>query len=167
MQGDTFLLAVLCGFAAILMVVGGLVYLYGWRFLTFDLIGGAVAKLMGGRYHDTQDEQEDEEEVVQPHLDVQSAVEQLPDFHATVARNRSQKRLMAQPPQTATDVQESDVNFTVDPGAAPDKSAYGVRYASDKPGRVLRDRRYKRVRGPDSGDDPDVYHGMFEKKGEE
>jgi hypothetical protein len=149
------------------MVIGGLVYLYGWRFLTFDLIGGLTSRLLGGRYQDNSEAQENKPEVVPPHLDVQSAVEQLPDFHATVAKNRSQKRLMAQPSQPATDVRDSDANFTVDPGAALDKSDYGVRYSRERPGRVLRDRRYQRVRGPDSGDDPDVYHGMFEKKGDE
>jgi hypothetical protein len=80
------------------MVAGGLVYLFGWRFLTFGLIGGAVARLLGGRYHDTPEE-EDEAEAIQPHLDAEAAVEQLPDFHATVAKYRSQETLTATPQQ--------------------------------------------------------------------
>jgi hypothetical protein len=159
-------LVAFCGFAALFVIIGALVYFYGWRFLTFNLIGGFTSRLLGGRYQESPDEEANKPGVVPPHLDAQAAVEQLPDFHATVAKYRSQETLTVQPAQTAAEEVNTDTNLTVDPGAAIEKSDFGVRYASDRPGRLLRDRRYKRVRGPDSGDDPEVYHGMFEKKGE-
>jgi hypothetical protein len=151
-----------CAFAAIFMVVGAALYFYGWRFLTFNLIGGFTSRLLGGRYGDVPTS---EPQVIPPHLDTQAAIEQLPDFHATVAKHRSQETLKVQPPQTEAEAVKSEVEFTVDPGPNPSKDRYGVRYSSDSPNRLLRDRRFKRVRGPNSGDDPDVYHGMFEKKG--
>jgi len=163
MQGDTLLWVGLCGFALVFIGLGALAYFYGWRFLTFGLIGGAVGRLLGGK-HDSEEQPATETEIVAPpHLDVQTAVEQLPDFHATVAEYRQQEKLADGDQQpTPTEAAKTEAEFTVDPGPNYDKDHYGVRYSSDNPGRVMRDRRYERVRGPDSGDDPDVYHGMFE-----
>jgi hypothetical protein len=162
MQGDTLLLVGLCGFALMFTALGAALYFYGWRFLTFGLIGGAVAKLLGGRYNERAEPEAEVEIVPPPHLDPQAAVEQLPDFHATVAKYRSQETLTVSDQPTSTEDVESDATFTVDPGPNPGKDRYGVRYSSDSPNRLIRDRRYERVRGPDSGDDPEVYPGMFD-----
>jgi hypothetical protein len=165
MQGDSLLLVGLCGFALAFIGLGALAYFYGWRFLTFGLIGGAVGRLLGGKHDNETAEDTAQAVVTPPHLDAKTAVEDLPDFHAAVAQYRRQEKFAGsdQPP-TPTEAVRSDAEFTADPGPNTKKGHYGVRYSSDNPGRVIRDRRYERVRGPDSGDDPEVYHGMFEKK---
>jgi hypothetical protein len=161
MQGDLLLLIGLVGLVIVFIAVGALLYFYGWRFLTFRLIGGTVAKLLGGRY---QPESEEHGEIVPPpHLDSQTAIQQLPDFHATVAQYRNQDKLTADQWQ-GVDEAESDVEFTADPDSNARKGEYGVRYSRSSPNRLLRDRRYKRVRGPDSGHDPEVHDGMFKEK---
>ncbi len=162
MQSDALLLIGFIGFAILFIVLGALLYFYGWRYLTFGLIGGLVAKLLGGRY---QDESESDEAVasVPPHLDSQTAIQQLPDFHESVAQYRNEEKVTASQWQGTDEVESPDVTFTADPDSETGKSEYGVRYSGDSPNRLLRDRRYKRVRGPDSGHDPEVHEGMFQE----
>jgi len=161
MQGDFLLLIGIVAFGVIFLVAGGLLYFYGWRFITFRLIGGAISNLMGK----TDDNVAERQIAVPPHLDAQTAIEELPDFHATVAQYRNEEKLTASPPQATEDeAASSDTTFTVDPDTNTGKSEYGVRYSSDSPNRLLRDRRQERVRGPESDDPPQVYPGMFEEK---
>ena len=163
MQGDTTLLWLgLCGFALIFTALGAAVYFYGWRFLTFRLIGGVVGNLMGGK-HSEESEENAEQTIVPPsHLGVQTAVEQLPDFHEKVAQYRNEEKLTANQSQGEDEVKPDDT-FTVDPGPDPTKDDSSVRYSDNSPHRLIRDRRYKRVSGPASGHDPQVYPGMFEE----
>lgn len=160
MQGDFLVLIGIVAFGVIFLVAGGLLYFYGWRFLTFRLIGGAVTKLIGR----ADDGDVARKVVTPPHLDAQTAIEELPDFHATVAQYRNEEKLTASPPQATDEAASSDTTFTVDPGTNTGKSEPGVRYSSDSPNRLLRDRRHERVRGPESDDPPQVYPGMFEEK---
>jgi hypothetical protein len=161
-QDNSLLVIGLVGFAIMFFAVGALIYFYGWRFLTFGLIGGTISKLLGSSRDDTQ-ASEEQIAVVPPRLDAQTAIQQLPDFHATVAQYRNQEKLTTGQAPEVDDV-ESDVIFTVDPGPNYEKDHYGVRYSgpTDDPGRIMRDRRFERNRGPDSGHDPEVHDGMFE-----
>jgi hypothetical protein len=161
MQNDTLLILSLCGFAAIFAAIGVFGAYHGWRFLSFQLIGGFVARLIGGR---PEDEANDIVPVVTPqHLDPEAAKSEL-EFHAEVARYRNQQKATGESPVVAADEVSTSPEVPIDPGSVNDKSAYGVRYSSDNPGRVLRDKRYERVKGPDSGHDSEVYVGMFKQK---
>jgi hypothetical protein len=160
-QDNSLLLIALFGFAIMFLALGALIYFFGWRYLTFGLIGGLVSRLLGGREREESAPGEEGAVVVTHRLDSQTAIQQLPDFHATVAQYRNQEKLT--PGEwTAVDETDSDVTFTTDPESAANKDHHGVRYSSDSPNRLLRDRRYERVRGPDSGHDPEVHNGMFE-----
>ena len=160
MQDDTLLFLSVCGFGLIFTLVGGFAMYFGWRFLSFQLIGGFVSKLIGGR---PEDEPENITPMVTPqHLDPEAAKSEL-EFHAEVARYRSQQKATGESPVVAADEVKTNAEVPIDPGTVDDKSAYGVRYSSDNPGRLMRDKRYERVKGPDSGGDPDVYVGMFKK----
>jgi len=160
MQNDTLLILGLCGLATVFIAIGVFGAYHGWRFLSFQLIGGFVSKLIGGR---PEDEPDDIAPIVTPqHLDPEAAKENL-EFHATVAHYREQERETGEKPTVVDEVQ-TNVEVKIDPGTVHDKSEYGVRYSSSSPGRVMRDKRYERVKGPDSGGDPDVYVGMFKQK---
>jgi hypothetical protein len=161
MQGDSLLLIGIVAFGIIFLVAGGLLYFYGWRFITFRLIGGTISNLLGK----VGDNPEERNIAAPPRMDAQTAIEQLPDFHATVAQYRNDEKLTTSEVHAAEgETASSDTTFTADPGPEMRKDEAGVRYSSDSPNRLLRDKRYERVRGPESDDPPQVYPGMFEEK---